>query len=76
MKRMTKSRGDYLRKSGTQCAGRIFNPARLRSKHITSGTRDMTEFVNHSTLLRRHQQQQEAQGFEQMSHSNRYGQTP
>ncbi len=76
MKRMTKSWGDYLRKSGTQCAGRICGPARLHSQLAVAGTGDMTEFVDYSALLCRHQQQQEAQGFEQMSHSNRYGHTP
>ncbi len=60
MKRMTKSRGDYLRKGGTQCAGRICGPVRLRSQLAVAGAGDMTEFVNHSTLLCHHQQQQEA----------------
>jgi hypothetical protein len=30
----------------------------------------MAELVNHSTLLCRHQQQQQRQGFEHLSHSN------
>ncbi len=60
MKRMTKSRGDNLRKGGTQCAGRICGPIRLYSQLAVAGTRDMTEFMNHSTLLRHHQQQQKA----------------
>lgn len=58
MKRMTKSRGDNLRKGGTQYTGRICGPVRLQL--AVAGTGDMTEFVNHSTLLRHHQQQQKA----------------
>jgi hypothetical protein len=60
MKRMTKSGGDYLRKGRTQRAGRICGPVRLRSQLAVAGTGNMTEFVNHSTLLCHHQQQQEA----------------
>ncbi|MGC1386601.1 MAG: hypothetical protein WA807_01195 [Steroidobacteraceae bacterium] len=60
MKRMTKSRGDNLRKGGTQCAGRICGDVRLHSQLAVAGTGDMTEFVNHGTLLRHHQQQQKA----------------
>ena len=60
MKRMTKGRGDYLRKGRTQCAGRICDPVRLSSQLAVGGTGDVTEFVNHSTLLRHHQQQQKA----------------
>jgi hypothetical protein len=60
MKRMTKGRGDNLRKGGTQRAGRICGPVRLYSQLAVTGTGEMTEFVNHSTLLRHHQQQQKA----------------
>jgi hypothetical protein len=60
MKRMTKSRGDDLCKGGTQCAGRIRGPVRLHSRLATDGGRDVTEFMNHCPLLRRHQQQQQA----------------
>ncbi len=60
MKRMTKSRGDNLRKGGTLCTGRIGGPVRLHSQLAVAGTGDMTEFVNHSTLLRHYQQQQKA----------------
>ena len=60
MKRMTKSRCDDLRKGGTQRAGRICGPVRRYPQFTVAGTGDMTEFVNHSTLLRHHQQQQEA----------------
>jgi hypothetical protein len=60
MKRMTKGWGDYLCKSGTECTGRVFDPARLRPKNFASDAGDMTEFVNHSTLLCHHQQHQEA----------------
>jgi len=56
MKRMTKSWGDYLRKSGTQCAGRICGPARLHSQLAVAGTGDMTEFVDYSALLCHDQQ--------------------
>ncbi len=57
MKRMTKSRGDNLRKGGTKYADRICGPVRLHSQLAVARTGDMTEFVNHSTLLRHHQQQ-------------------
>jgi hypothetical protein len=60
MKRMAKGRGDYLRKGGTLCAGRIGGPVRLYSQLAVAGTGDVTEFVNHSTLLCHHQQQHEA----------------
>ncbi len=60
MKRMTKSWGDNLRKGGTQCAGRICGPVRLYSQLAVAGTGDMTEFVNHGTLLCHNQQQQKA----------------
>lgn len=53
---MTKCGGDYLRKGGTQCAGRICGPARLHSQLAVAGTGDMAEFVNHSALLCHHQQ--------------------
>jgi hypothetical protein len=72
MKRMTKSRGDDLCKGGTQSAGLICGPIRLYSQIDVVGTGDMTEFMNHSTLLCHHQQQQQGQGFERLSHSNGY----
>jgi len=53
---MTKGRRDYLRKGGTQCAGRICGAARLHSQLAVVGTGDMAEFVNHSALLCHHQQ--------------------
>ena len=72
MKRMTKSRGDNLRKGGTQCAGRICGPVRLYSQFAVAGTGDVAEFVNHSTLLRHHQEQQKAEALKQLSHSDWY----
>jgi len=60
MKRMTKGWGDYLRKGGTLCASRIGGPVRVYSQLAVAGTGDVAEFVNHSTLLRHHQQQQKA----------------
>jgi hypothetical protein len=72
MKRMTKSGGDGLCKGGTQSAGLICGSVRLHLQIDVVGTGDMTEFMNHSTLLRRHHQQQQGQGFERLSHSNWY----
>ena len=72
MKRMTKSRGDDLCKGGTQSAALICGRVRLRLQIDVVGTEDVTEFMNHSTLLRRHHQQQQSQGFECLSHSNCY----
>jgi hypothetical protein len=54
MKRMTKGWGDYLRKGGTLCAGRIGAPVRLYSQLAVVGPGDVTEFVNHSALLCHH----------------------
>jgi hypothetical protein len=70
MKRMTKRRGDDLCKGGTQSAGLICGSVRLRLQIDVVGTGDVTEFMNHSPLLRRHHQQQQGQGFERLSHSN------
>jgi hypothetical protein len=58
MKRVTKSRGDDLCEGGAQRAGGICGAVRLHSQLTINGTRDVTEFVNHSALLCRHQQQQ------------------
>lgn len=60
MKRVTESRGDDLRKRRTQRTARICEAVRLYSQSAVAGTGDMTEFVNHSTLLCHHQQQQKA----------------
>ncbi len=60
MKRMTKSRGDHLCKGRTQGAVLICGPVRLHTQIDVVGTGDMTEFMNHGTLLCRQQQQQEA----------------
>jgi hypothetical protein len=60
MERMTKSRSDDLCKGGTQGAGLIGAPVRLRSHSVMARIGDVAEFVNHGTLLCHHQQQQEA----------------
>ena len=60
MKRMAKSRGDDLCKFGTQGAGLVGAPIRLRLQSDMVGIGDMAEFVNHGTLLCHHQQQQQA----------------
>ncbi len=73
---MTESRGDNLREGGTQRACPICNPTRLHSQLGLISTGDMAEFVNHSTLLCHHQQQQEAYGLEHLSHSNWYRPLP
>jgi hypothetical protein len=70
MKRMTEGGGDYLRKGWTQRTGRICRAVRLHSQLAADGAGDGTQFMNHSTLLCRHQQQQKAQQFERMSHSS------
>jgi hypothetical protein len=56
MKRMAKSRSDYLGKGRTQCARRIGGRVRLNPPIAVDGTGDMTEFVNQSALLCRDQQ--------------------
>jgi hypothetical protein len=70
MKRMAKSRGDYLGKGRTQCAPRIGGRVRLNPQIAVEGTGDMAEFVNQSALLCRDQQQQETQRFEGVSHAS------
>ncbi|MGA2189342.1 MAG: hypothetical protein ABSH33_12490 [Steroidobacteraceae bacterium] len=70
MKRMAKSRGDNLCKGGTQRAGLIGCFVGLHSQVDVVGAQDMTEFMNHGTLLCHHQQQQQAYDFEHFSHSN------
>jgi fructose-1-phosphate kinase PfkB-like protein len=69
MKRVAESRRDDLRKRGTLRAARIDGAVRLNSKLGAADAGDMTEFVNHGTLLCRHQQQQEAERFQHASHS-------
>ena len=66
---MTESRREYLRKSGTQPAARVDGAVRLNSKLGAADAGEMTELVNHGTLLCHHQQQQEAQRFQHASHS-------
>jgi hypothetical protein len=68
MKRTTKGRSDDLCKGGTQSARLVCGPVRLHSQIDVVGAGDMTEFMNHSTLLRHHHQQQQGQGFERLSH--------
>jgi hypothetical protein len=68
MERMAESRRERLSIGRAQCAGRICGPVRLRSQLPVGGARDVTELVNHSTLLCHHQQQQEAYEFERLSH--------
>jgi len=60
MKRMTKGRSDDLCKGGTQSAGLICGPVRLHLQIDMVGAGEMTEFMNHGTLLCHHQQQQKA----------------
>ena len=69
MKRVTESGRNDLRKRGTLRAARVEGAVRLNSKLGAAGARQMTEFVNHGTLLCHHQQQQEAQRFQHASHS-------
>lgn len=69
---MTKCRGDDLCKGRTQGAGLICSPVRLCLQLDVVSTGEMAEFMNHSTLLCHQEQQQEAKGFEQLSHSNGY----
>jgi hypothetical protein len=66
---VTESRGDDLRESSTQRARGIRHAARVASQSRLIGTEEMTQFVIHSTLLRRQQQQQQTQCFEHVSHS-------
>lgn len=60
MKRMTECRRDDLCKFGTQGAGLACGRVRLDLQPTMVRIGEMAEFVNHGTLLRRHQQQQEA----------------
>jgi hypothetical protein len=76
MERMTESRRDDLCEDGTQCARRIGRRVRLHPQIAVDGTREMTDFVNQSTLLCRDQQQQETQRFEHVSHSSWYRLNP
>ena len=72
MKRMTECRGDNLRKGRAQGTGLFCRPVRSHLQLDVVRAGEMAEFMNHGTLLRRQEQQQEAQGFEQLSHSNGY----
>ncbi len=76
MERMTESRRDDLCEDGTKCARRIGGRVRLHPQIAVDGTREMTDFVNQSTLLCRDQQQQETQRFEHVSHSSWYRLNP
>jgi hypothetical protein len=69
MKRVTERRRGGLRKGGTQRAARIDGTVRLNSKLGAAGAGEVTEFVNHGTLLCRQQQQQEAKQFQHATHS-------
>jgi hypothetical protein len=60
MKRMTESRGDDLCKGGAQSAGLVCGLVRLHSQIDVVGTGDMTELMNHGSLLCQQQQQQQA----------------
>ncbi len=60
MERMTEGRRDDLGKGGAQSAGLICRRIRLNAQIDVIGTGDMTEFMNHSTLLRHHQEEQQA----------------
>lgn len=57
VKGVTKGRGVDLRECRAHCAGRI-GDARGDLKIAAPDTGDVTEFMNHSTLLRREQQQE------------------
>jgi hypothetical protein len=60
MKRMTESRRDDLCKGGTQSAGLICGPVRLHSEIDVVGLGEVTELMNHGSLLCHQQQQQQA----------------
>ena len=60
MKRMTKCRGDNLRKGGTQGAGLVCGLVRLYLQLDVVSTAEMAELMNHGTLLCYQEQQQEA----------------
>jgi len=67
---MTKGGSDDLRKCRAQRTARIGHLSydfRFRARNIDG----MAEFVNDSALLRDQKQQQEAEVFEQMSHSSK-----
>jgi hypothetical protein len=60
MERTAERRGDDLCKFGTQGAGLVCGRVRLDLQANMVRIGEMAEFVNHGTLLCRHQQQQEA----------------
>lgn len=68
LKCVAKRRGDDLSEGGTECACRF---AHTRSDSLSSiATKNMAEFMNDCTLLRRKQQQQEAERFKPVFHTN------
>jgi hypothetical protein len=69
MKGVTESRSDDLRERSAQRARSFRHAARVDSVFRLIGRGEMTQLVNHSTLLRHQQQQQQTQCFEHVSHS-------
>jgi hypothetical protein len=75
MKGVTESRSDDLRERSAQRArsfrhaARVDSVSRLIGVFRLIGRGEMTQLVNHSTLLRHQQQQQQTQCFEHVSHS-------
>ena len=65
----TEGGGGHLRERRALCADRIRGTTQLRLKLAGPVDGKMPDFVDHGTLLRNHQQQQQAQQFERLSHS-------
>ena len=69
MKRVTEGRRDDLGECRTQRAGRI-DEARVDTSLVGAYLGEMADFVNDRALLRNQEQQQKAERFEHLSHSN------
>ena len=69
VKRVTEGRRDDLGECRTQRAGRI-GEARIDTGRGGAEFGEMADFVNDGALLRNQEQQQKAERFEHLSHSN------
>ena len=73
VERVADSGSDSLSKRGAKLAGGIRHAAHIDFQIRLSDAGEMTQFVIHSTLLRRQQQQQQTQCFVHVGHSVGYG---
>ena len=68
MERMAERRGDDLSERRTLRAGRVETSGGDLKRAVAAG--NVAELVNHGALLRNDEQQQQAQQFKHVSHSN------